>query len=93
MVTHVHVPLLRQGRTAHGSLSAEDNIKRSIKFPENVIKHSRHNTHVHTLPSISILVYISCACACVCAIDGQTAGPIITKSGMDMRIDLGMVPT
>ena len=36
-----------------------------------------------------------CVCVCVClsSIGGQTAGPIMTKFGTYMRIDLGMVPT
>ena len=36
-----------------------------------------------------------CVCVCVClsSIGGQTAGPIMTKFGTHMRIDLGMVPT
>ena len=49
---------------------------------------------------IGILIYIYiiqilCVCVCVClsSIGGQTAGPIMTKFGTYMRIDLGMVPT
>ena len=34
-----------------------------------------------------------CVCVCVSSIGGQTAGPIRTKFGTHMRIDLGMVPT
>ena len=36
-----------------------------------------------------------CVCVCVClsSIGGQTAGPIMTKFGTYMRIDLGMVST
>ena len=36
-----------------------------------------------------------CVCVCVClsSIGGQTAGPIMTKFGTHMRIDLGMAPT
>ena len=30
---------------------------------------------------------------CLSSIGGQTAGPIMTKFGMHMRIDLGMVST
>ena len=30
---------------------------------------------------------------CLSSIGGQTAGPIMTKFGTYMRIDLGMVPT
>ena len=33
------------------------------------------------------------ACVCLSRIGGQTAGPIMTKFGTYMRIDLGMVPT
>ena len=32
-------------------------------------------------------------CVCLSSIGGQTAGPIMTKFGTHMRIDLGMVPT
>ena len=34
-----------------------------------------------------------CVCMCLSSIGGQTAGPIMTKFGTYMRIDLGMVPT
>ncbi len=34
-----------------------------------------------------------CVCVCLLRIGGQTAGPIMTKFGTYMRIDLGMVPT
>ena len=34
-----------------------------------------------------------CVCVCLSSIGGQTAGPIVTKFGTHMRIDLGMVPT
>ena len=34
-----------------------------------------------------------CLCVCLSSIGGQTAGPIMTKFGKHMRIDLGMVPT
>ena len=33
------------------------------------------------------------ACVRVSSIGGQTAGPIMTKFGTYMRIDMGMVPT
>ena len=41
------------------------------------------------------IIQILCVCVCVClsSIGGQTAGPIMTKFGTYMRIDLGMVPT
>ena len=47
---------------------------------------------------LSIYIYIIqilCVCVCVClsSIGGQTDGPIMTKFGTHMRIDLGMVPT
>ena len=32
-------------------------------------------------------------CVCLSSIGGKTAGPIMTKFGTHMRIDLGMVPT
>ena len=32
-------------------------------------------------------------CVCLSSIGGQTAGPIKTKFGTHMRMDLGMVPT
>ena len=44
------------------------------------------------LLSISI-IQILCVCVCLSSIGGQTAGPIMTKFGTHMRIDLGMVPT
>ena len=34
-----------------------------------------------------------CVSVCLSSIGGQTAGPIMTKFGTHMRIDLGMVPT
>ena len=34
-----------------------------------------------------------CVCVCLSSIGGKTAGPIMTKFGTHMRIDLGMVPT
>ena len=34
-----------------------------------------------------------CVCVCLSSLGGQTAGPIMTKFGTHMRIDLGMVPT
>ena len=34
-----------------------------------------------------------CVCVCLSSIGGQTTGPIMTKFGMQGRIDLGMVPT
>ena len=39
--------------------------------------------------------YVCCVRVRVClsSIGGQTAGPIMTKFGTHMRIDLGMVPT
>ena len=44
---------------------------------------------------IQILSVCVCMCVCVClsSIGGQTTGPIMTKFGTHMRIDLGMVPT
>ena len=49
-------------------------------------------TCLHLYIIIEILCVCVCVCVCVC-IGGQTAGPIMTKLGMRMRIDLGMVPT
>ena len=53
---------------------------------------------VVSLLALSIYIYIIqilCVCVSVCLsrIGGQTAGPIMTKFGTYMRIDLGMVPT
>ena len=47
---------------------------------------------------IYIYIYIIqilsvCVSVCLSSIGGQTAGPIMTKFGTHMRIDLGMVPT
>ena len=42
---------------------------------------------------IFIYIYIQILCVCLSSIGGQTAGPIMTKFGTHMRIDLGMVPT
>ena len=57
----------------------------------------------NTLPNLNnnkiyiYIIQILCVCVCVCvclsSIGGQTAGPIMTKFGTHMRIDLGMVPT
>ena len=42
----------------------------------------------------NIYIYIiQILCVCLSSIGGQTAGPIMTKFGTHMRIDLGMVPT
>ena len=38
-------------------------------------------------------ISIQILCVCLSSIGGQTAGPIMTKFGTHMRIDLGMVPT
>ena len=50
--------------------------------------------------AINIYIYLYlyntnsvCVCVCLSSIGGQTAGPIMTKFGTYMRIDLGMVPT
>ena len=43
---------------------------------------------------LSIYIYIiQILSVCLSSIGGQTAGPIMTKFGTHMRIDLGMVPT
>ena len=50
----------------------------------------------HHLSSIYLSLYNTnsvCVCVCLSSIGGQTAGPIMTKFGTHMRIDLGMVPT
>ena len=39
------------------------------------------------------IIQILCVCVGLSSIGGQTAGPIMTKFGTHMRIDLGMVPT
>ena len=38
------------------------------------------------------IIQIMCVCVCLSSIGGQTAGPIMTKFGKYMWIDLGMVP-
>ena len=49
------------------------------------------------MPTFLAIIYIYtnyvCVCVCLSSIGGQTAGPIMTKFGTHMRIDLGMVPT
>ena len=45
-----------------------------------------HNLYLYNTNSV-------CVCVCLSSIGGQTAGPIMTKFGTHMRIDLGMVPT
>ena len=49
----------------------------------------------YTLCIYIYIIQILCVCVCVClsSIGGQTDGPIMTKFGTHMRIDLGMVPT
>ncbi len=42
---------------------------------------------------ISLVDFIWNDPTCLSSIGGQTAGPIMTKFGTYMRIDLGMVPT
>ena len=43
-----------------------------------------------------LIIYIQilsvCVSVCLSSIGGKTAGPIMTKFGTHMRIDLGMVP-
>ena len=46
------------------------------------------DTHLYLYNTNSV-----CVCVCLSSIGGQTAGPIMTKFGTNMRIDLGMVPT
>ena len=48
-----------------------------------------------TLASIIYIytIQIMCVCVVLSSIGGQTAGPIMTKVGTHMRIDLVMVPT
>ena len=51
-------------------------------------KRERGSSHV------DIYIYIiQILSVCLSSIGGQTAGPIMTKFGTNMRIDLGMVPT
>ena len=57
-----------------------------------------HNNWDSIIFVIVIYIYIIqilsvCVCVCLSSIGGQTAGPIMTKFGTHMRIDLGMVPT
>ena len=47
-----------------------------------------HHTYLYLYNTNSV-----CVCVCLSSIGGQTAGPIMTKFGTHMRIDLGMVPT
>ena len=52
------------------------------------------NIKIGKLEGIYIyIIQILCVCVCLSSIGGQTAGPIMTKFGTHMRIDLGMVPT
>ena len=48
--------------------------------------------HLYLYNTNSVCVCV-CVCMCLSSIGGQTAGPIMTKFGTYMRIDLGMVPT
>ena len=53
-------------------------------------------THIlkHNSEWLDIYIYIiQILSVCLSSIGGQTAGPIMTKFGTNMRIDLGMVPT
>ena len=51
---------------------------------------SVHDRYYCNTNSVCVCV---CVCVCLSSIGGQTAGPIMTKFGTNMRIDLGMVPT
>ena len=48
------------------------------------------NLYLYNTNSVCLCV---CVCVCLSSIGGQTAGPIMTKFGTHMRIDLGIVPT
>ena len=59
-----------------------------------------HFTHIWSALIYIIYIYLYlyntnsvCVSVCLSSIGGQTAGPIITKFGTHIRIDLGMVPT
>ena len=52
-----------------------------------------NSTRGHTGSLLVYIIQILCVCVCLSSIGGQTAGPIMTKFGTHMRIDLGMVPT
>ena len=51
-----------------------------------------HLIYIYIIQILSVCVCV-CLSVCLSSIGGQTAGPIMTKFGTHMRIDLGMVPT
>ena len=59
--------------------------KAETMFEVNVI-------YIYNKNYVCLYVCLS-VCVCLSSIGGQTAGPIMTKFGTHMRIDLGMVPT
>ena len=62
-------------------------VEQLIKCSENNVT---NNLYLYNTNSVCLSV---CLCVCLSSIGGQTAGPIMTKFGTHMRIDLGMVPT
>ena len=62
------------------------------------MEHEEEEMRICNIAIRNIYIYIIqilsvCVCVCLSSIGGQTAGPIMTKFGTHMRIDLGMVPT
>ena len=62
----------------------------------SVIRFSQAQPYLNCGKTMQIRIYIyiiQILSVCLSSIGGQTAGPIMTKFGTHMRIDLGMVPT
>ena len=57
----------------------------------NAVKSCTH-IYIYIIQILSVCLSV-CVCVCLSSIGGQTTGPIMTKFGTHMRIDLGMVPT
>ncbi len=58
-------------------------------FPQGRILYNLFIIYIYIIQIMCVCV---CVCVCLSRIGGQTAGPIMTKFGTYMRIDLGMVP-
>ena len=71
-------------------MSASSWVTRQLRLLTSCTLFCRGYLYLYNTNSICVCV---CLSVCLSSIGGQTAGPIMTKFGTHMRIDLGMVPT